>query len=483
MMLASPHLLALLSPSLLTGCADAPAGPVTTATTKPKLLCKDEDDDGECDTLQTGFRGIDRDGVIIVGPEGDDHHPAPDWLTMAVGGTEVEGITVPLPGADDGRGRVELLDLPTSDGVDWDERRPLAALIGNAAGDGFGADVALTTWETDEGVAAVAIGAPGVDAGVDEDLGAVYFYGGIEDGEGSDVGPAAAAGRLTGEAGSLLGFSVAEVGGRGDSRVAIGAPGDSSLASGGGAVLVANTDALVTGSLDDAALLTAVGSWEGGRAGWLVTGADVDGDGVGDLLLSAPYADGVGLVAVVMGRAEGELDLADADLLLWGEDTRGRAGHSLDVATGPAGTAVLAVGAPAAADGAGAAWMIDLAGKSLGEGSLGDATAMVTGSAAGDMLGQSVGIYDGTDLLLGAPGAADGQGQLYLFVEAAGGLDPREATEAATTSASQGLGASLLTGLDWTGDGFQDAAVLADGRSEATWWFVDGQDPTADTGG
>jgi hypothetical protein len=176
------------------------------------------------------------------------------------------------------------------------------------------------------------------------------------------------------------------------------------------------------------------GARPGDRTGTSVAAAgDVNGDGRPDVLVGAPGAGnhgrpGAGSVSVVYSPARpATIDLAHL----------GYHGFRLDGATAGdgAGTAVasagrrgseIVVGAPGARGGAGAAYVVAPAARSLDLGALGGRGYRIDGAAPGDQLGSSVAAAgdlngDGrADLLVGAPGATAagraGSGAAYVVL-------------------------------------------------------------------
>ena len=211
---------------------------------------------------------------------------------------------------------------------------------------------------------------------------------------------------------------------------------------------------------------------------------DIDGDGLDDLLIGARNHDAAGSDAgaayLFLGPVVGSGDLALADVKLLGEAAGDQAGFSV----GPAGDvdgdglADLLVGAPwsdlLARDG-GVAYL--LLGTVGGPGSLlADAHARIEGDRAGALLGydvHGVGDFDGDglgDLALAAPLSdlgGSGAGAVHLFVGPVSGSLCACDSDAVLLGASVDAhaGSAMDGGLDVDGDGWSDFIVGVPGAS------------------
>ncbi|MEZ4382654.1 MAG: FG-GAP-like repeat-containing protein [Nannocystaceae bacterium] len=239
-----------------------------------------------------------------------------------------------------GGGAVELADVANGAGG--------FALTGLAAYEWAGAAVAIVGDVDGDGRADVLVGAPFATV-ADADYGghAYLVYGGHET-DAPDVHFEVADGRAR-----MLGHAVAGVGdvnGDGLDDFAIGAPeakiaksqreGETYVVFGGGRD--AGTVDLAVRIANGGGLLIRGEPQIYGLAGLSVAGAgDLDGDGVGDLMIAAPYADiggrpSAGRVYVVFGRRTGGVvELADVaqgvgGFAMDGEADGARAGVSLD---------------------------------------------------------------------------------------------------------------------------------------------------------
>ena len=282
-----------------------------------------------------------------------------------------------------------------------------------------------------------------------------------------------AAGDAAGSHVALLG----DITGDGRADIGVGAPGvDGATLTDVGAVYLVSGP--VTG---DTALHTAIAiqGIEAGQAiGTMVRSADVNGDGLADLLLGVPD-DGAtddGALYVLYGPVTASQDLSGYDARLRGAlpgEGLGTAAAALGDLLGLGADAVL-LGAPdssLAASGAGIAYV------ALGplSGDAGVSTTSITfayGEAAGDEAGQSVAAVgdltgDGqSELVVGAPGQDAGgadAGAAYIYTGPTSGLVSLADADIKASGAAAGdaAGWAVSGAGDVDGDGLEDLLIGA----------------------
>jgi hypothetical protein len=273
---------------------------------------------------------------------------------------------------------------------------------------------------------------------------------------------------------------VGDVDGDGKSDALIGADSEYDSALPGYGFVYLLTDVAAGGDLEEVAAQRIYNpeltySWLGASAAGV---GDVDGDGVGDLLIGAPYwtdydssAYYLGRVYLMSGADRGELSLDGALAVLEGDVAYNQAG--LEVAglgdINGDGLGELVIAEPGARNYAGRVAVID--GEEAAEGStvIGAATLLLYGESSGPQYGGqalSVGDMDGDGLMELAVGATNpyGQAQGAAYVVSAAelgsgsvSLDGVGLVISSDSAYSTGQDVCLEGDLD--GDGYDDLAV------------------------
>jgi hypothetical protein len=359
---------------------------------------------------------------------------APIYACSNVAGTVPNGDDCNDASAATWPGAEELcdgIDNDCDDLPDPNSCRPLDSADGRMDGadaDGqLGFSVAGPGDLDGDGRADVLVGAPGVEPG-----GVAYLFS----------GPVLVALTPTTAKAAFFGKSIGDdagysVSGAGDldldgyADLAIGARGENTTGDGAGAIY------LLSGPLsgdygEEHATAILYGETAGDAAGiGLAAAGDTNGDGQPDLLVGAPNDSDVAINAgsayLLLGPLSGPINLSTAAAKLTGEFDSDYAAQRLDGGgdlngDGLDDIVVAAYSSDRSASGAGAVYVFE--GPVVGERSLSEAAAILTGKAEGDHVGQALRLapdldldgYD--DLLIGAPDQGDGgtgAGAAYLM--------------------------------------------------------------------
>lgn len=372
-----------------------------------------------------GAMALGEAAARIIGESGADQS---GFAVAGLADVDGDGLGDVVIGAyKDGLGGIEAGAVFISSGsvqgeVALDDARLI--LTGEVSGDWAGYSVATLDDATGDGRQDLLIGSPYEDSGGSK-AGAAYIVSTTHTGtrslalaEASFYGEVSLdrAGTAVGDPGDIDGDGVGDI--------LVGAWGDSVMGSRAGAAYIVYGPVNGEQSLADADAKR-TGETAGHRAGWAVGGGgDVDGDGLDDALIGAPYAS---KTYALGGAQSGSASLSTAAVVFVGSETSFRAGSS--VATGgdfdADGSVDVLIGAPGEDSGgteAGAVFVV--AGPVSGMVDLDGADGILIGANSRDVVGTGVAgdaDVDGdgfSDVIVGAPGSDLGgseTGGAYLF--------------------------------------------------------------------
>jgi phosphodiesterase/alkaline phosphatase D-like protein len=387
------------------------------------------------------------------------------------------GVLMPFKGSGGGptQAAYTVIDENVSGGADETADRFSAAI---ATGDFNG-----------DGIADIAVGAPGKKVGGLAGAGVVYVYFGSENFPLPQGTETEAMGGQTAAAGDQFGTALAigDFNGDGFDDLAVGASGKAVGGAGGaGMVFVypGSPDGLSTGTaFSSSAVAHAPGAGDG--FGSALAAGDLDGDGLMDLAVGVPGrkisgAVGAGAVAVVRGTMGG---LSGGSWVTQEQDSRtSETGDQFGFALAVAdldGDAVsdLVVGAPGESLGSAtsAGMVCTFTGGAIVPGAGECVTASSAGAVAetGARFGHSLDAGDlnsdgFSDVVVGSPGSglggAAGAGALFFFAGTTGALSPAgfvvQEDVGQSSEAGDALGFHVAIG-DMDGDGSADVAAGA----------------------
>ena len=207
---------------------------------------------------------------------------------------------------------------------------------------------------------------------------------------------------------------------------------------------------------------------------WVRAGGDHNGDGIGDILIAAPYAStgapSGGTVYVVYGPPDGEVDLTSPDGYVYSSSASSYLGETRTFAQGDVdgdGLSDAVVGGYSYSGGTGI--MSVVYGPVSGGTDVASADIVITGASRGSYFGSgpSAGDLDNdgaAEVLVGAQSESGGSGGAYLFWSPASGTyTSADADAHFSGDRSDGAGANTTLG-DVDGNGNLDVVIGATGH-------------------
>jgi hypothetical protein len=386
---------------LATGSAGALAVTATTASVDvpAELLTSDQNETNESLSAHATVRGGASTGEDVAGGDVD--------------GDGSGDVLVGQPFNDEAGnngGAAYLFYAPVDDG-EYDTEDADVTILGSGGGQWMGYDVNVVDVDGD-GYGDLVVSAPLQDGGN------VYIFYGSPDLSGTLTPSDADVMLSSADQDEQLGLAVEPVDRDGGAGLVVGAPRSDVDGTDAGAAYYFESPTEDRSTAD--ADLRLVGAEQGDRAGWDVDGSDLDGDGTVEVAVGARGADdSAGAAYVVPANRSGTRSLADADVVLRGASAGDRAGHTVTLVETNE-SAGIAVGAPNAepnGTNSGATYVLPTESADLS-----DVDPTFTG-APGEQAGWDVAVGDLTcdgnpDLLVGAPAADNDAGAAYLVRDA-----------------------------------------------------------------